>query len=155
MINIQVNGIFLDLGKSKITIEIFNALLQVGIIRDNFSYAFTIPRTAPNEQALGSVGNVASTDMHQEDPEARIFLYRALWAVGLCSVEEASMTEYKIKLNFAWGAFAQAVGDKKLADIYDSLLLDASEKAQSIATVSTNYRRYKILLEWFFYTHPP
>jgi hypothetical protein len=156
MINIQVNGIFLELGDAKITLEIYNALLQVGIVRDNFSYAFTIPRTAPNEQALGSIGNVASTDMHQTEPEARIFLYRALWAVGLCSVEEASIfTGYKIKLNFDYGAFARAIGDKKLADVYNSTLLDITDRQQGITTVATNYRRYFVDMEWFFPFPPP
>lgn len=156
IIGLKIGQKFLELGKGKITIEIYNQLLQVGIIRDNFSYAFTLPYTALNESILGSVGKVGSTDLHQTDFTCQIYLYNNLWATGILIVEEAQPYQYfKVKINFDWGAFSEAIGDKKLRDIYNSLLLSTADRSQTLSTTDTTYNYFKIDIEWFYLFEPP
>lgn len=156
MINLKIGEQFLEIGEAKITIEIYNAILQIGIIRDNFSYSFTIPYTPQNEKILGSVGKVASTDLHQDSLQCEIYINNLLWASGILTVEEASQNNFfKVKIDFGFGAFSSQIGDKKLKNIYDSLLLDASDYSQIIPTIPTNYIYFKADIDWFFISPPP
>lgn len=157
MIDLKIGERFLELGKGKITIEIYNQLLQVGVIRDNFSYSFTLPYTPTNEQILGSVGKVGSTNLHQTDYPCHIFLQNTLWAVGLLIVEEASPDLYfKVKIDFDFGAFSQEIGDKKLRDIYIfSPSLSTQDREQPITTIDTNYNYFKVPIIWFSIFPPP
>lgn len=149
MIAIKIGSKFLDMGVAKITLEIYNALLLVGIVRDSFSYAFTIPYTANNETILGSVGKLGSTAMHQENFACQIYLNGVLWATGILIVEEASAGDsYKVKLNFDYGAFADALGEKKVA----TCMSIANAFGQAINQVPSGYKFFSLPV--FFAPYP-
>jgi hypothetical protein len=141
MIGLKIGSKFLDMGVAKITLEIYNTLLLIGIVRDSFSYAFSIPYTANNENILGSVGKLGSTAMHQEDFACQIYLEGVLWATGVLMVEEATAGDsYKIKINFDYGAFADAIGEKKVA----TCMSIANAGGQAITQTASGYNFFSL-----------
>ncbi|MGL4220297.1 MAG: hypothetical protein ACRCSS_06660, partial [Shewanella sp.] len=152
LFDVKVGEHYLDLGNEKITLELHNQLLLVGIIRDNFSYSFKIPYTPANVRALGLAGYANSQNLRQTPLACALFIQDQLWANGILRTEDAQAEVYiQIKLDFAWGAFTVDIGDKKIKDIYPKttpLVPPPYPYKQDLATEPTNRRYFFTEIIW-------
>lgn len=126
MIQIEVSGERLDLGKVSITFELTSPVFnQVG----SFSYPFTIPATAKNKRLLSFPGKVNKHATNSNEFDAKIYLKGILWKTGSLVIDEAGTLDIKCHFTVGEGYFYNMVkevmlnnvdmgGDHYTSDIY-------------------------------------
>lgn len=132
MIQLNLNGEWIDLGETDIRLEKVNPMFITDLYQGDYTFPFTVPLTDHNARILGLPSRIDLLD-RQVEFNVDVYLYGMFYSTGKLIVNAA--TKKTVSFNIAFGIRAMTNADKSLKDVdYGADYYLGAETASVIST---------------------